>query len=158
MRVLMLAALSAALAASSGSPADAQTASFIGRWHWDKAQSSSVPGEPAPRDIQLNITALSLGALAWTLNEVDPQGGKHSESFNGKPDGTAFPVVGAGDQTTAAFTLAGNTLKAMFKSQDGATDSWSCAETPDGGKMKCQGTESDGKGHTAGYTDVYDRM
>jgi hypothetical protein len=155
MRVPGLVLLSVVLAASS---AEAQTASFAGKWHWNKAQSSMAPGEPAPRDILLDITDASGGALRWTLTETGPQGGQHSESFDGKSDGTPTTITGAGEQTTAGFTLTGNTLKANFKSPDGATDNWSCMLTPDGAKMNCKGDESDGHGHSAPYTDVYDRM
>jgi hypothetical protein len=154
-KVLAISALPLLLA---GGMARAGSGSFVGRWHWDKAQSSSIPGEPAPRDIVLNIADMSGGALKWTLTEIDPEGGEHKESFDGKSDGTPTPVTGAGGPMTAAFTLTGATLKAVFKSPDGSSDSWSCALAPDGSKMNCQGLESDGKGHSAGYTDVYDRM
>jgi hypothetical protein len=158
MGVSKVLAMSAVALVLVGGMARAGSGSFVGGWHWDKAQSSSIPGEPAPRDIVLDITDMSGGALKWTLTEIDPQGGKHTESFDGKSDGTPTPVTGAGGPTTAAFTLAGATLKAVFKSPDGSSDSWSCALAPDGRKMNCQGMESDGKGHSAGYTDVYDRM
>ncbi len=152
-----LALLSAGIVAFAACGAHADPAAFVGKWHWNKSESSTIPGEPPAQDILLNITELSNARLKWTLDAVDPQGQKHEESFDGKADGTPTRVTGAGDQTTAAFTLAGDQLKAVFRSPDGGSDSWSCMVTAGGNKMSCKGTESDGKGHNADYTDVYDR-
>jgi hypothetical protein len=157
MRSLKLAVLAAGLSGIAFVRAQADPAAFVGQWHWNKAQSTSIPGEPSPKEIQLNITELSGGKLKWVLNEVDPEGGKHSESFDGRSDGAASAVMGAGAPTTAAFTLTGDTLSAVFKSQDGSGDNWSCMLSPDGKTMSCKGTETDGKGHSAPYTDIYDR-
>jgi hypothetical protein len=154
---MKLAVLAAAMSGVGFAGAKADPAAFVGQWHWNKAQSTSIPGEPSPKEIQLNITELSGGKLKWVLNEVDPEGGKHSESFDGRSDGAASAVMGAGAPTTAAFTLTGDTLSAVFKSQDGAADNWSCTLAPNGRTMSCKGTEADGKGHNAPYTDVYDR-
>lgn len=157
MRCLKQVVLIAGLSGFAVTGAKADSAAFVGQWHWNKAQSTSVPGEPAPKEILLNITELSGGKLKWILNEVDPEGAKHSESFDGRSDGTASAVMGAGAPTTASFTLAGDSFSGVFKSQDGSGDNWSCTLTPDGRTMSCKGTEFDGKGHSAPYTDVYNR-
>jgi hypothetical protein len=46
--VEMVTGLCAALAASS---AWADSSAFVGRWHWNPAQSTMPPGEPAPNDL-----------------------------------------------------------------------------------------------------------
>ena len=152
-----LAVLSAGMIGLAAFGAHADPSQFVGNWHWNRAESSTVPGEQPAQDIRLNITELSGGKLKWTLNAVDPAGQRHTESFDGKVDGTPTPVAGAGGQTTAAFTIAGDRLSAVFRSPDGGSDSWSCSLAADGRKMSCKGMESDGKGHNADYTDVYDR-
>jgi hypothetical protein len=157
MNFTRLVTLSAGMIGCAALGAQADPAQFVGNWHWNKAESSLIQGEQPAQDILLNITDLSGGTLKWTLNAVDPAGQKHTESFDGKADGTPTAVTGAGDQTTASFTVAGDQLKAVFRSPDGGSDSWSCLLAPGGAKMSCKGTESDGHGHTANYTDVYDR-
>jgi hypothetical protein len=150
-------ALSALSVAAAAGPVAAQAPSFAGIWHWNKAQSALEPGEPAPRDILLQITEAANGKLKWTVTETDPEGGKHVESFDGPADGTAQALTGGDGHTTAAFTLSGDSLAATFKGQDGGSDAWSCTLSGDQRRMTCKGTESDGKGHAMSYADVYDR-
>jgi hypothetical protein len=146
-----------ALSAFAFASAQADPASFVGRWHWNRAQSSLAPGEPAPKDIMLNITDAASGRLKWTLTQVDPAGQQHIQSFDGPSNGTPTKLIGTDDGTTAGFTLAGDSLTAVFKGPEGESDSWACTISPDQRKMSCKGTESDGKGHSMSYTDVYDR-
>lgn len=42
-------------AGASTASAWAQSNPFVGRWHWDRAQSAVPPGEPIPEDITLEI-------------------------------------------------------------------------------------------------------
>jgi hypothetical protein len=148
---------SAVISVFSIASAEADPASFVGRWHWSRAESSLAPGEPAPKDILLNITDTANGRLKWTLTEVDPAGQSHVQSFDGASNGTPTKVTGSDDGTTAGFTLGADALKAVFRGPQGESDSWGCALSADQRKMTCKGTESDGKGHSMNYTDVYDR-
>ncbi len=142
------------LTAAGSAVADPQ--SFVGAWHWNKAESTLEQGEPAPKDIQLQIAEAANGKLRWSLTEIDPAGGRHVESFDGPTDGSQRPVTGGDGHTTAGFTVTGDQLSATFKGQ-GGSDAWSCTISPDQRKMTCKGTESDSQGHTASYADVYDR-
>jgi hypothetical protein len=145
-------AVSAPLAAAHADPG-----SFVGKWHWNRTDSSLAPGEPAPKDVLLDISDIAGGRLKWTLTEIDPSGQSHTESFDGQSDGTPAKVVGADDQTTASFRLTADGLSATFSGPEGASDSWSCSLSPDQRKMTCRGTQSDGHGHSENYTDSYDR-
>lgn len=150
-------ALLSALIALSAGPVVAQSPTFVGRWHWNRSASTLAPGEPAPKDVVLDITDASVGHLRWSLSETDPTGQTHAESFDGPADGRPGTLTGAEDQTSASFTLDLGNLRAVFYGPEGASDSWSCSVSADGRRMTCAGTEADGQGHTRGYTDVYDR-
>jgi hypothetical protein len=79
------------------------------------------------------------------------------QSFNGTGDGKPVPVTGSPDASTGAFTVTAATLDSVYTNRDGSTDRASCSLSADRKKMTCRGTESDGKGHSASYVDVYDR-
>jgi hypothetical protein len=140
----------------SAAVAHADTASFVGKWHWDRTRSTVVPGEPPPKDVLLDIADTANGRLKWTLTAVDPEGQSHVESFDGPSNGAPTKVIGD-EQTSASFVLASDSLKAVFKGPQGDSDSWSCALSADQRMMTCHGTQSDGQGHSRDYTDVYNR-
>jgi hypothetical protein len=130
---------------------------FVGEWHWNKAESSGLPGEPPPRDEVLTIGSADMARVQWTVTTVDAQGQQHTETFTGTGDGKAAQIPGAPEGTMHAFTVTGHSLEALYTSKDGSSDRSSCELSKDGKKMTCRGTESDGKGHSANYVDVYDR-
>ncbi len=134
----------------------ADPTSFVGKWRWDRTHSTVAPDEPTPRDVLLDITDTANGRIKWTLTAVDPSGQSHQESFDGPTDGAPTKVIGD-EQTTASFTMAGESLKAVFKGPDGSSDSWSCGLSADQRIMTCHGAQSDGQGHSRQYTDVYSR-
>ena len=147
------------LAATGGRPAlSADSPALVGHWHWNAAQSSATPGEPAPRDVLLVIDAAEPAHLRWTLTLTDAAGGQHTKSFNGSGDGKRVAVSGAMPGTTAAFTVTPNTFDADYKSPDGGSDRSSCALSPDRQKLTCRGSDTDGQGHATPYVDVYDRQ
>jgi hypothetical protein len=147
----------AGLVAVAAGPAFGQSGGFTGKWRWNMGQSTMVPGEPPPKAIILEIAQAAGGKLKWTVTETDPSGQPHVESFDGVADGKQRPLQGGEGQTTASFTITDSGLSASFKSPDGASDSWTCSVSGDSRQMTCRGTESDGKGHSEPYTDVYDR-
>ena len=142
--------------ASGAAPAD-ETNHFLGRWHWNRAKSTLAPGDPTPQDVKASIVSADNGHIKWTADVTDNQGKRHIETFDGKPDGTFFPVVGAGHDVTAAFTIGNGALQSTFKGANGASDSQSCTVSADDKEMTCRGTWTDGKSKSEHYIDVYDR-
>ena len=57
----------------------------------------------------------------------------------------------------AAFTVTSTTMTALYTNRDGSSERTICSVSADRGKMICQGTEDDGKGHASSFSDVYDR-
>ncbi len=51
--ITMVMGLCAVLAASA---AWAGSSPFVGRWHWNRAQSTPPPGEPVPKDLICEIS------------------------------------------------------------------------------------------------------
>jgi hypothetical protein len=70
-------------------------------------------------------------------------------------NGEFYPI---NSDTTAAFSLIGNTLQATFKGPTGQTDTMTCTLVANQKKMTCKGVLSSGDGRTTTYVDVYDRM
>jgi hypothetical protein len=130
---------------------------FVGEWDWNRAESSGLPGEPPPRDEVLTIGSADIARVQWTVTTVDAQGQQHTESYTGTGDGKAAQIPGAPEGTMHAFTVTNHSLEAVYISKDGNSDRSSCEVSTDRKKMTCRGTESDGKGHSANYVDVYDR-
>jgi hypothetical protein len=146
---LLLAVSAGVAAAAGGSP-------FVGSWHWNRAASESPPGEPQPNAVVLNITHADTRRVDWRLTITE--NGQHAvQSFTGSGDGKPVAVEGRSDGSTGAFTVTATTLDSLYAYPDGASDRASCTVSPDGKRMTCRGVENDGKGHTAAYTDVYDR-
>jgi hypothetical protein len=149
---LALAVLAAPLAAH------AQSSGWVGRWHWNAALSTKTPGEEPPRDILLVIQSASPAHVQWSLTIVDPAGGQHQQSFSGGGDGKPAPVTGAPPGTTGALTVTATRFDAVYANPDGSSDRSNCTLSADQRKLTCAGTDSDGKGHSMPYTDVYDRQ
>jgi hypothetical protein len=149
--ILVLALCSAASTAHAQSP-------FVGQWRWNKAESSEMPpGEAAPNDVVLVITAADPARVQWSLTAVDAKGDAQVQSFSGTGNGTAAPIAGSPDGAVAAYTVTPTAVQAVHTSRDGSVERTSCAVSPDGRKLTCHGTESDGRGNTRGFQDVYDR-
>lgn len=152
-------ALALALAALAGPlAARAQSSGWVGRWHWNAAQSTAVPGEVPPRDITLVIESASPAQVRWSLTIVDPAGVRHQQSFSGSGDGKPAPVAGAPPGTTGSLTVTATRFDSVYSDPDGSTDRSSCTLSPDGRRLTCRGADSDGKGHSVPYTNVYDRQ
>jgi hypothetical protein len=153
-----LAAIALGWAAASVIPAaEAQSPSFVGQWHWIRGESTTTLTAP-PRYVLLNITAAAPDRVEWTMTGTDAQGQKHVHAFIGTGNGTPAPVRGAPDGTTAAFTVTSSSMSAAYANRDGSGERTSCSLTPDRNRMICEGNESDGKGHTTSFRDVYDRL
>ena len=156
-RIVAVTVLAAALGATV-SPSWSDSGAFVGQWHWNRSASTVAPDEPLPRDVVLKIGAADASRIQWTLTTVDSQGEQHVESYSGAGDRKPVAIAGGPEGTTGVFTLAGDTLEGSYANQDGSSDRSSCTVSADRKKMTCHGTESDGKGHSMDYVDVYDRQ
>jgi hypothetical protein len=144
--------LCAALAASS---AWADCSPFVGRWHWNRAQSMMPPDEPVPNDLTTEFFRADGSRLMWSVTIVTPEDGHYVETFDVTPDGKFHPIS---SDTRAAFRLTGDALQATFSGPTGQSDAVSCTLSADQRVMTCKGMLNDGNGRTANYVDVYDRI
>jgi hypothetical protein len=144
--------LCAALTASSGW---AGSSPFVGRWHWNLAQSTLPPGEPAPNDLTSEISRADGDYVTWTVTIVTPDGQSHVVPFDAATNGESSRIS---SDTTASARLAGDTLQATFKGPTGQSDAQTCTVSADRQQMTCRGVLTDGNGRTENYVDVYDRM
>ena len=133
----------------------ADSSPFVGKWHWNRAESVLPPGEPVPNDVTAEISRADAMHLKWSLTILADQGQQNIETYDAPANGEFYPVS---SDTTAAFRLTGNTIQATFKGSSGETDTLTCTLATDQKKMTCPGTLADGKGHTTNYVDVFDRM
>jgi hypothetical protein len=135
--------------------ASADSSSLVGRWHWNRAQSTAPSGEPVPNDVVVEISRVDSTHVKWSLTVRATEGRKNVEAFDTPANGEFYPVS---SDTTAAFRLGENSLQATFKGTKGETDSLSCSVGADRNKMTCRGMLIDGDGRTIRYVDVYDRL
>jgi len=149
--------LCAVAAAGTLTAAYAQTASFAGQWHWNRTESTAAPGRTPPRFVVLTITAAEPGHVEWTLNGTDAKGQQHVQAFVGTGDGKPAPVAGAPNGTMASFTVTIGDMTMSYTSRDGSSERSNCTITVTDSKMICQGVETDAKGKTESFRDVYDR-
>jgi hypothetical protein len=144
--------LCGALIASSGW---AGSSPFVGRWHWNLAQSTLPPGEPAPNDLTSEISRADGDYVTWSVTIVTPDGQSHVVPFDAATNGESYRIS---SDTTASARLTGDTLEATFKGPNGQSDVQTCTVSADQQQMTCRGVLTDGDGRTVSYVDVYDRM
>jgi len=133
----------------------AESSSFVGRWHWNRARSTLPPGEPSPNDLVSDISQAEADAVRWTVTIVTPDDQRHVVTFEAGADGEFQPIS---SDTTASARLTGDTLQATFNGPTGLSDTQTCTVSANRQQMTCRGVVSDQKGHTVNYVDVYDRM
>jgi hypothetical protein len=150
--IRVVAGLCAALAAG---PAGANNSAFLGRWHWNAAQSTMPPGEPIPDDLTAEFLRADNGRLTWSATIVTPQGRRYVETFDIVGDGEFHPI---NSETSATFRLTGDALQATFKGPTGQSDAVTCTLSKDQKLMTCRGVLNEGNGRTANYVDIYDRI
>jgi hypothetical protein len=141
--------------AMAAGPAWAQDSPFVGRWHWNPAKSTLPPGEPTPKDVVSEISKADAGAVSWSVTIVTPDDQQHVVTFEAEPGGAAKPIT---SDTTASALLADEALQATFNGPAGQSDTQTCTVSADRKQMTCKGAVTNGKGHSANYVDVYDRM
>jgi hypothetical protein len=151
--ITVIVGLCAALTASS---AWAESSPFVGRWHWNRAQSTLPPGEPAPNDLISEISRADGNFVTWSVTIVTPDGQPHVVTFDSAaPNGESYRIS---SDTTASARLTGDTLQATFKGPAGRSDAQICTVSADQQHMTCRGVVTDGNGQAVNYVDVYDRM
>jgi hypothetical protein len=133
----------------------AESSPFVGRWHWNRAQSALPPGEPAPNDVTSEISRADGNDVRWSVTIVTPDGQPHVVTFTA---GASGEFVRISSDTTVSARLTGDTLQATFKGPTGQSDAQTCTVSADQQQMTCRGVLTDGNGQTANYVDVYDRM
>ena len=143
----LCAALMVSSAWAEGSP-------FVGRWHWNRAQSTLPPGEPAPNDLISEISRADGTYVTWSVTIVTPDGQPHIVTFDARANGEFIRIS---SDTTASARLAGDTLQATFKGPTGQSDAQTCNVSANRRQMTCRGVLTDGD-RTVNYVDVYDRM
>ena len=134
--------------------ASAEDNPFVGRWHWNRAQSTLPPGEPAPKDVVNEISRADGTSIAWSVTIVTPDDVRHVVEFQADPAGDAQHGI----ETRASARMADATLQATFNGPDGHSDTQTCTVSADRTQLTCKGTVTDGQGRSASYVDVYDRM
>ena len=132
----------------------AESSPFVGRWHWNKAQSTLPPGEPSPNDLVSEISRAD-SSVTWSVTIVTPDDQPHVVTFDAAANGESHRV---GSDRTASVRLVANALQVTFKGPAGRSDAQTCTVSADHWKMTCKGVLTDGAGHRAIYVDVYDRM
>src|SRR5271168_677337 len=74
------------------SSAWADVNAFLGHWHWNSAQSTLPPGEPAPNDLTAEILRSDDQHLTWSVTIVTSDGQSHVETFDGATNGEFHPI------------------------------------------------------------------
>jgi hypothetical protein len=144
--------LCAALAASA---VYAEDSPFVGRWRWNRAQSTLPPGEPAPKDVVNEISRADGTSVSWSVTIVTPDDQRHVVAFETDAAGTPQRIS---EDTSASARMADEMLQATFSAPAGQSDTQTCTVSANRQQMTCQGVLSDGQGHSMSYVDVYDRM
>ena len=150
--IMLIMGLCAVLTASS---AWAESSQFVGRWHWNRAQSTLPPGEVVPNDLVSEISRADGTYVTWSITIVTPDGQPHVVTFDAADNGE---FVRISSDTTASARLVGDTLQATFKGPTGQSDTQTCSVSADRRQMTCRGVLTDGARKTVNYVDVYDKM
>jgi len=132
-----------------------ESRSFVGRWHWNRAQSTLPPGEPAPNDLISEISRADGNYVTWSVTIVTADGQPHVVTLDAAANGESRRIS---SDTTASARLTGDRLEATFKGPTGRSDAQTCTVSTNQQQMTCRGVLTDGRGHTVSYVDVYDRM
>jgi hypothetical protein len=132
----------------------AESSPFVGRWHWNRAQSTLPPGEPSPNDLVSEISRAD-GSVTWSVTIVTPDDQPHVVTFDAAANGELHRVS---SDTTASVRLSADALQVMFQGPAGRSDAQMCTVSADHRTMTCKGVLTDGADHTASYVDAYDRM
>ena len=82
----------------------AESSPFVGRWHWNRAQSTLPPGEPSPNDLVSEISRAD-GSVTWSVTIVTPDDQPHVVTFDAAANGESHRLS---SDTTASVRLTAN--------------------------------------------------
>jgi hypothetical protein len=142
------------LVLAAGASARAETSPFVGRWHWNRAESTLPPGETLPAEMIVDFSRVDALHVRWRITITNQQGAQSVESFDTPANGEFYPVNA---DTMLAIRLERSTLRATFRGPQGQTDQLTCSVSADRQKMTCEGKMTRADGQTQSYADVYDR-
>ncbi len=142
-------------AVSVAGSAWADNSPFIGRWHWNRAQSTTPSETSVPSDMIVEIARADSMHVRLSMTVLGPNGQRDIETFDAPGNGEFYPVSSG---TTAAFRLTEDTIQATFKGPAGQMDTLTCALGAGQTTMTCRGVLSDENGRTSSYVDLFDRM
>ena len=139
---------------ATGAAARAETNPFIGRWHWNRAQSKLPASETLPADMVTEFSRVDALHVRWRITITNPQGQQTVEAFDTPANGEFYPVNA---DTMVAVRLGRSTLQATFRGPQGQTDALTCTVSADRQTMTCDGKMTRADGQTQSYVDVYER-
>lgn len=134
--------------------ARAESSPFVGRWHWNQAQSTLPPSEPVPKDLICHIARADNSHVKWSVTVLTAEGQPQVETFDTAANGEFYPIS---RETTASFRLTDDTLQVTFNGPAGQSDTQTCTLSADHTQMTCRGVLTEGDGRTMHYLDLYDR-
>src|SRR5947199_8204956 len=73
----------------------AESGPFVGRWHWNRAQSTLPPGEPPPNDVISEISRADGNAVTWSVTIVAPDGQPPVVTLEAGADGESHAISSA---------------------------------------------------------------
>jgi hypothetical protein len=83
-------------AAFAGDKKAAKTDPWVGDWKMDVSKSKFPT--PGPKEETLTIAAADETAVKYSTKGTGPDGAPYTESYAGKPDGKAYPLIKNGQE------------------------------------------------------------
>src|SRR5437899_11454949 len=97
----------------------AESSPFVGRWHWNQAESTLPAGEPSPTDVVSEISRADGSSVTWSVTIVTPDGQPHVVTLEAGADGESHRIS---SDTTASVRLIGSGLQTTFTGPAGRSD------------------------------------
>ncbi len=82
--------------AFAGDKKPAKTDPWVGDWKMDVSKSKFPT--PGPKEETLTIAAADEAAVKYSTKGTGPDGAPYTESYDGKPDGKAYPLTKNGQE------------------------------------------------------------
>src|SRR5438552_6564175 len=113
----------------------AESSPFVGRWHWNRPQSTLPPGEPPPNDVISEISRADGNSVTWSVTIVAPDGQTRVVTLEAGADGESHRIS---SDTTASVRLIGSGLQTTFKRPSGRSDVQARTLPADPQQMTCR--------------------
>lgn len=127
-----------------------KTNPWVGLWTLD-TNSSHLSERPTQETMQ--IDAADQSAIKYQIRGVSDEGKEYSESYDGKPDGNAYPVIANGRELgrIAFLWQSDRTCTAQGKGAGGSTLRESATLSDDGRSVVIKSQEGNEQEETAVY-------